>query len=189
MTFYGLSVFDVDGKTWQLRDRLYTTRAVWNGVNYDLERGWRRTLGGRDAGFKEFSTARTREIEAPGYFSQEEREAETLNFQELRAYIARLEGIGLDVTTLKVQLHRKLAYPLVSLVMTLIGIPFSFVVARRGALWGAGASVVVGIVYWAFLAIFDAFGTSALLPPALAAWAPNLLFAAAGLYLILTLDT
>ena len=53
------------------------------------------------------------------------------------AVIARLEGIGLDVTTLKVQLHRKLAYPLVSLVMTLIGIPFSFVVDDKGTIRGS----------------------------------------------------
>ncbi len=73
--------------------------------------------------------------------------------------------------------------------MTLIGIPFSFVVARRGALYGIGVSIVIGIVYWACLGIFEALGKNALLAPVLAAWAPNLLFTAAGLYLMFTLDT
>jgi lipopolysaccharide export LptBFGC system permease protein LptF len=88
-----------------------------------------------------------------------------------------------------VQLHRKLAFPAVGLIMTLLGIPFSFTVARRGALYGIGASVVIAIVYWACLGIFEALGNNALLPPLLAAWAPNLLFGAAGLYLMLTLET
>ena len=37
--------------------------------------------------------------------------------------------------------------------------------------------------------IFEALGNNAILPPLLAAWAPNLLFGAAGLYLMLTLET
>jgi lipopolysaccharide export LptBFGC system permease protein LptF len=73
--------------------------------------------------------------------------------------------------------------------MTLIGVPFAFVVARRGALYGIALSIILAIVYWAFLQIFEALGNNALLPPLLAAWAANLLFGAAGLYLMLTLET
>jgi lipopolysaccharide export LptBFGC system permease protein LptF len=39
------------------------------------------------------------------------------------------------------------------------------------------------------LATFEALGNNALLHPSLAAWAPNLIFGATGLYLILTLET
>jgi len=112
-----------------------------------------------------------------------------MGFGELSAHIASLEARGFDVAALKVQLHRKLAFPMVGAIMTLLGIPFSFVVARRGALYGIGISIVIGIVYWAFLGIFEALGNNALLPAALAAWAPNLLFGATGLYLLLTVDT
>jgi lipopolysaccharide export LptBFGC system permease protein LptF len=78
---------------------------------------------------------------------------------------------------------------MVGVIMTLLGIPFSFVVARRGALYGIGISIVIGIVYWAFLGTFEALGNNAALPPSLAAWAPNLVFGSIGLYLLLTLDT
>ena len=93
------------------------------------------------------------------------------------------------MTKLRVQLERKLAFPVVCLVMTLIGVPFSFVVGRKGALYGIGASILIAIVYWGCLGIFEALGNNALLPALLAAWAANLLFAAAGLYLMLTLET
>jgi LPS export ABC transporter permease LptG/LPS export ABC transporter permease LptF len=188
ITLYGLSIFDVDPATWDLRDRLYAARASWNGVSYDLERGWYRSFGSSPR-FHTFQQTRMREIEPPSYFNQEERESDTLGFKELRRHIASLQKLGLDVTSLKVQLHRKLSFPLVTVVMTLIGIPFAFVVARRGALYGIAAAIVIAIVYWGCLAIFEALGSTALLPPLLASWTPNILFGAVGLYLMLTLET
>lgn len=188
-TLYGLTVYGITTGTWALSNVLYASRGAWNGTTYDLERGWRRTLAGSHPSFREFPQVKTREIEPPSHFTQEERAAETLRFADLRRHIGSLERLGLDVTPLRVKLHSKLAFPLVSFVMTLLGIPFSFVVARRGALYGIAASIVVAIIYWACLAVFDALGNNAYLPPMLAAWAPNVLFAAAGLYLMLTLDT
>ena len=187
-SLYGLSIYDVDPKTWQLRDRLYAARAAWNGVGYNLERGWRWTFTPKTA-FRDFNEARTREIEGPSYFAREDRASETMSFAELHAQILTLEKLGLDVTKLRVELHRKIAWPMVSLVMTMIGIPFAFVVARRGALYGVAASVMIAIVYWATLAIFDALGNNALLSPVLAAWAPNILFGTTALYFLFTLET
>lgn len=187
-SLYGLTIYDVAAQRWELRDILYAARASWNGVSYDLERGWRRTFLPQPA-FREIAQGRTREIEAPGYFAQEQRPADTLRFGELRRHIASLELLGLDVTPLKVELHRKVAFPVVCVVMTLLGIPFAFVVARRGALYGVAASVLLAIVYWACIAIFSALGNHANLPPFLAAWAPNVLFGGSGLYLMFTLDT
>jgi lipopolysaccharide export LptBFGC system permease protein LptF len=112
-----------------------------------------------------------------------------MRYEELRAHVASLEARGLDVTKLRVQLEKKLAFPTVGLVMTLIGVPFAFVVGRKGALYGIGLSIVIAIVYWGCLGIFEALGSNALLPSLLAAWAPNLLFGAAGLYLMLRLET
>jgi lipopolysaccharide export LptBFGC system permease protein LptF len=188
VSLYGLAIYDIDPQKWDLRDRLFAARATWNGVSYDLERGWRRSFGASPS-FHTFDQARTREIEPPSYFNQEERESDTLGFKELRRHIASLQKLGLDVTALRVQLHRKISFPLVTVVMTLIGIPFSFVVARRGALYGIAAAIVIAIFYWGCLAIFEALGSTALLPPMLASWAPNILFGAAGLYLMLTLET
>lgn len=195
---YGFSIYDVDPKAWDLRERLYAHRAAWNGASrsYELESGWRRTTGARSS-FKPFASQRVRaiggepggEIEPPSYFKREEKPSDTMGFGELRGYIASLESRGFDVAKLRVQLHRKLAFPMVGLVMTLLAVPFSFIVAHRGALYGIGIAIVIAIVYWAVLATFEALGNNALLHPALAAWAPNLMFGAAGLYMILTLDT
>ena len=197
-TLFGLSVYDVDPESWELRERLYAARAAWDeGARaYDLERGWRRSMGPRPS-FRAFHRERVRahgrepggELEPPGYFKREDRPSDTMTLGELSGHIRSLEARGFDVVGLRVQLHRKIAFPMVGLIMTLLGIPFSFVVAKKGALYGVGVSIVIAIVYWAFLGIFEALGNNALLPPFLAAWAPNLLFGAAGVYLLLTLDT
>ena len=109
--------------------------------------------------------ARTREIERADATSRRRSgESDTLSFGELRAHIGTLEKLGLDVTKLRVELHRKLAFPMVSLIMTLIGIPFAFVVARRGALYGVAASIVIAIVYWACSASSARSGTTRACP-------------------------
>jgi LPS export ABC transporter permease LptF/LPS export ABC transporter permease LptG len=197
-SLYGFSMYGVDPRTWDLRERVFASRAVWNAATrtYDLERGWRRNTG-PNSSLRRFDVERVRaigpepggEIEPPGYFKREDRPSDTMGFGELRRYVAYLEAHAFDVAALKVQLHRKLAFPMVGLIMTLLGVPFSFVVARRGALYGIGVSIVIAIVYWAVLGIFEALGNNALLHPALAAWAPNVMFGAAGIYLLLTLDT
>lgn len=197
-SLYGLYIFDVDPRSWELRERFFASRATWNAAAYayDLEGGWRRILVPRPS-FQVFAPTRLRAIghepggqmEAPSYFRREEKPSDTLDFGDLRAHIASLEARGFDVVPLRVQLQRKLAFPAVSVVMTLLGIPFAFVVARRGALYGVGLSIIIGIFYWACLGIFEALGNNALLPSVLAAWAPNVLFGAAGLYGMLTLET
>jgi LPS export ABC transporter permease LptG len=185
---YGLSVYDIAPREFELTGRLFAAKATWNGLTYDLDRGWRRTLGKRMA-FRPFDALRTREVDQPAYFKRDEKEADQLRFGELWQHIQALQRKGMDVTRLRVQLHRKLALPSIAVVMTLIGIPFSFVVGRRGALWGVGFSLVMAILLWTVLAVFEALGNNALLPALLAAWAPNALFGVAGLYMMLTLET
>src|SRR5206468_6185558 len=99
---------------------------------------------------------RTREVEPPSFFRRDEPNLDALRFAQLRDHIASLEKVGIDVARLKVQLHRKVAFPMVALVMTVIGIRFSFTVGRRGTLYGMGVSIVIAILYWSCLAIFEA---------------------------------
>ncbi len=189
ISLYGLSVFEVDPEKWSLEDRLFVSQATWKDQAYDLERGWRLGLSGNAPRFRDFDRSRTREIEPPDYFLQEAPPANTLAFGELARHIDTLEKRGFDVARLKVQLHHKVAFPAVAVVMTLIGIPFSFVVGRRGALYGIGASLLIAIVYWTAMTTFEGLGDHGQLPPVLGAWAANLLFAAGGTYMLLTLET
>jgi LPS export ABC transporter permease LptF/LPS export ABC transporter permease LptG len=187
---YNVRVYDVDPSTWTLEQCLFAERARWNrhGGFYDLEHGWRRVLN-QGPVFRAFTSTRTREIEPPEYFRQEAASGDTLGFVELRGHIRTLAAMGMDVIRLEVDLHSKLALPAVAVVMALLGIPFAFVVGRRGALYGIGVALLLAIVYWSCVKIFEGLGVNALLTPALAMWAPNVLFAGAAVYLLLCLDT
>jgi lipopolysaccharide export LptBFGC system permease protein LptF len=71
----------------------------------------------------------------------------------------------------------------------MLGVPFSFSMGRKGAFFGIGLSIAIAIAYWGISGAFEAMGAYGLLVPALAAWAPNILFSAAGLTLLLTIRT
>ena len=112
-----------------------------------------------------------------------------MTYGQLKQYIAQLRLGGFNVVPYVVALQRKVAFPFVTVVMTLLAIPFAVTTGRRGALYGIGIGIIMAITYWLMFSISGAIGAGGLLPPVLAAWAPNVLFAAAAAYLILTVRT
>ena len=88
-----------------------------------------------------------------------------------------------------VALYRKLSFPMTTLIMTLIAVPFAVTVGRRGALYGVGAGITLAIIYWGAMSVSAALGTGGALTPLLAAWTPNILFGAAAVYLFFTVRT
>ena len=156
-----------------------------------LAYGWSARLRSATTGvrnFKRFETT-TAPFEPADYFVTEAREPELMNFRQLRSYITELRASGYNVLEHEVGLHRKIAFPFVTLVMTLIAVPFAVTTGRRGAMYGIGVGIVLALVYWTMISVFAAFGQGGLIDPMLAAWAPNLIFGAAAVYLLLTVRT
>jgi lipopolysaccharide export LptBFGC system permease protein LptF len=56
-------------------------------------------------------------------------------------------------------------------------------------LYGVGIGIALAIVYWTGQSMFGAMGGAGLLSPVLAAWAPNIIFTAGAVYMILTVRT
>jgi len=112
-----------------------------------------------------------------------------MNYGELRSYIQDLQQSGFDVVRLRVQLQKKLAYPLIALVMAILAVPFSLSAGRRGALTGVAVALGIAVIYLVTSNFFEALGNVNQLPAALAAWAPDLLFGLVGGYLILKVPT
>jgi lipopolysaccharide export LptBFGC system permease protein LptF len=108
---------------------------------------------------------------------------------ELKNYISYLRKSGYNATELQVELNKKISLPLSCLIMALLGVPFSFSTGKKGAFFGIGISIAIAMSYWGISSVFEAMGAYGLLVPVLAAWAPNLLFGAAGLVLLLNIRT
>jgi LPS export ABC transporter permease LptG len=191
--FANLSVFEFDPATFRMTRRMHAARAFWEASihGWILENGWARDFNGdRVTEFTPFSVATFKELtEEPSYFKKEVKPSEQMSALELRRYIADLSQSGFDVVRLSVQFYRKFSFPLIAFVVTLIGIPFSFTMGGKGALTGIALSIGIAIVYWSTSSLFEAMGNLSQLPPAMAAWSPDILFGLAGTYLLLRLKT
>ncbi len=191
--FGGLNVFELNPATFQLQRRVYATRAHWEEQQntWILESGWVRDFdGAKVTSYVPFVVYALGELsEPPTYFNREVRQFYQMNWRELQQYIRELRQAGFDVARLSVQWHMKLAFPLIAPIIVLLAIPFALLVGTRGAVGGLALGVGIGVVYWATSALFEALGAVGQLPPLLAGWAPDTIFAFVGLYFFLKMPT
>jgi LPS export ABC transporter permease LptG/LPS export ABC transporter permease LptF len=191
--FANLTVFEFQPGTFNLTRRIFAQSARWDDKLNDwvFEDGWQRTFQGESTtSYQSFTVSTFPEIhEQPSYFKKEDRQSEQMSYTELATYIQDLKQSGFDTMRLRVQLNRKLAYPLMTLVLAILAIPFSLFAGKRGGIAGIGTAIGVAICYWVIAGIFENLGDVNSLPAILAAWSPDLLFAIAGTYLLLRTPT
>jgi LPS export ABC transporter permease LptG/LPS export ABC transporter permease LptF len=191
--FGGVSVFQFDPHTFQITHRITADRAHWSSAmgRWVYEQGWERSLNGSAIeNYRKFDVATYPELaEPPAYFKKEIKQSSEMSYEELRRYIHDLEQSGFDVVRLRVQLQKKIAYPLITLVMATLAIPFALSTGKRSALTGVATAIGIGLVYWTINGLFEAMGNLSQLPPAVAAWSPDLVFGFIGGYLILRMPT
>ncbi len=191
--FGGISIFEFDPDNFQLTRRIYAEHAHWDEhlQKWVFEQGWVRGLHGASIqDYRTFDVATFNELhENPGYFKKEVKQSSEMSYDELRRYIDDLQQSGFDTVRLKVQLQKKIAFPLITLVMAVLAIPFSASGRRGGALAGVAIALGIALVYWVTSGLFEAMGNANQLPAMLAAWAPDFIFAFAGGYLLLRVPT
>ena len=191
--FGGLSVVEIDPKTFHVRRRVYASRAQWSAPQnlWLLEGGWVRDFSdGTITHYEKFNVKDLPELtEPPTYFHREVRQAIQMSWGELRQYIDGLRKAGFDVSPLTVQWHRKLAFPLIAPVSMLLAFPFAFLVGTRGAVGGVAIGVGIGILYWLGAELLAAMGGVGQLPPLLAGWSPDIVFLFAGMYFFFKMPT
>ena len=192
-SFVNISVFEFDPGSFSISKRIFASRARWDPIldQWVFDNGWERSFKGDEIStYQPFVLSTFPEIrEQPQYFKKEELLSSEMSFNELAAYIHDLGQSGFDTMRLRVQLNRKLAYPLITLVMAVLAVPFALSMGRRGSLAGIAVAIGVAIAYFVVDGTFEAMGSVNILPPLLAAWSPDLVFALAGGYLLLRTST
>ena len=188
-----LSDFQVFGfdREHQLGQRLFAHQARWEAGRWVLEQGWARSFAGPiEEAFEPFQQpVLSPYLEGPDYYSSEVKSPDQMHYGELRQYVNELRQSGQSVPQLQVKLYDKVARPALSLIMALVALPFAFRLGRRGALYGIGLSLVLGMVLLGVFAFFSTLGEVGTLPPLVAVWAPSLIFAALSTYLFLGVRT
>jgi LPS export ABC transporter permease LptF/LPS export ABC transporter permease LptG len=192
--FGGLSVFELDPGTFQLKRRVFASRASWEPTQntWVLTGGWVRDFdaNGKETKYEPFKVFSLAELtEPPNYFRREVRQSYQMNWKQLSEYIQSLKQAGFDTSRLSVQWQKKFAFPLIAAVIVFLGAPFAFLTGTRGAIGGVAVAVGIGIVYWATAALFEAMGSVGQLPPLLAGWAPDAIFGFLAVYFFLRMPT
>ena len=191
--FANVTIYQIDPASFAITQRIHADRAHWadNLDRWIFERGWQRSLHGPAiAAFRTFEVSTFPELsEAPSYFKKEVKQYSEMNYEELRRYIRDLQQSGFDVVRRRVQLNKTLSFPLITLIMAVLAVPFSLSAAKKGAITGVAVAVGIAVVYTVVSRLFEAMGDLSQLPPALAAWSPDLIFALVGTYLILKIPT
>jgi LPS export ABC transporter permease LptG/LPS export ABC transporter permease LptF len=182
-----LSIYSPSAARWALQTQTFASKAEhrngWTGVN-----GWIRDYTVNPPRLTAFER-RPLALEPPAYFGSEQPIAQLMTVPELRKHIADVRASGFNWLPLAVELQRKIAFPFVTVVMTLLAVPFGVSTGRRGTLYGIGIGIVIALTYWVMSSVFIAVGSAGALPPFLAAWSPNIIFSAAAALLFLNTRT
>jgi len=192
-SFVGLNIYEIDMNSAVMLRRIRASRAhIGSNDLWQLEDGWVRDYREKQDGFRAFKTETFYFPERADYFEREifqPKESSKMTYYELKSYIKYLRDSGYNAIELQVELYKKISFPLSCLTMTLLAIPFSFIIGKRGAFFGIGASIAIAMFYLLVMGLFEGMGNYGILNPFLAAWAPNLLFGAAGFWMFLSIRT
>jgi LPS export ABC transporter permease LptG len=189
-TLHALSILEPTQDGARLLSHTLVRRATFANGTWHADGGWIQRFPAPNRSVREVLTPRTLTLMPPDQFSgAREHEAELMTFGDLREHITSLGQSGLNLVEPRVQLQERLAFPLVTVVMTILGVPFGVSTGRRGTLYGVGLAIILGAGYWLLNTFFLAVGSAGLLAPVMAAWATNALFLVVAVYATLTVRT
>lgn len=180
-----LEYYDDNGN---LERRVSATTADWNGKSWVFK-------GVVEQDYKtQISTASPTTIaeltipaivEKPGDFARQSKKPNEMSYRELKDRIETYERTKfMDTTELQVELAMKTSLPFASFFFAIIGASFGLTNSRSGAFIGFGVSMLIIFLYYVLMSVFTALGKSAYLPPLLAAWAQNIIFAFGGFHIV-----
>ena len=187
-TIHGVTIYQFDDQ-FRLTSRLDAKKGVYQNDHWQL-----RTImhQERKAGTNEFTTTFLGKMDADididlEDFQQVMKQPLEMRFAELSNYINDLESQGYDASVNRVDLHAKIAFPLVCLILTMVG---AGLVLRPGDKEGLPIKIAIGLgiafLYWILHSFFISLGYGGVLFPILAAWMTNIIFAGVSAALLLT---
>ena len=123
--------------------------------------------------------------ETPSVFMAEIKDPQYLSSSEMMRYLEAQTGISDDTRArLKVDLHARMAAPLVCLLVAVIGVPVGAHTGRRGAFAGILLALSLFFGIYILQLISQALGKQELIPAWLGGWLPVIVFGSLSPFLI-----
>ncbi len=181
-TLEGVKIFFLN-RDFSLRSLVEISTARWNGRSWDFREAteWNFLPDGKMA--KRAFDRAAPISETPDDLKLLVRDPEEFTYFDLQKQISDMRNKGIDTTTYEVDLQIKLAIPFVSLLMVLLAVPFALKKHLGGGMaLSFGVAMVIAFGYFVLTAFCISLGHSGALPPLIAAWLPNSIFAMIGLF-------
>lgn len=183
----GLSIYTFSDN-FDLVQQIEAATANYQGGKWVLSNGLL-TLFEENTGYpvtRHFERQTVTLSESPADFQEIEKEVEALRLKNLWRYIQRNKSAGIDVHVYEVTFWAKISMALVPLIMALLGIPFASRHHRHSSVArDISLCFFIVVIYWLFFSAFLSMGKAGRVPPFWAAWTPNLLFFAFGIFMVL----
>ena len=176
-----LKIYEFDDNN-ELKSEISASTATWASKTWTLTNGKvRHFANGREIEHLPFKVKEIYVPENPNLFAESGARPQEMTYASLSKRVKYKKDAGRPVRAELVEMQHKLAYPFASLVVILIAAPLAIQFGRAGVFAGFLVTMFLSFIYWgAATAIFEALGVNGKLPPIVACWVANVLFAAVG---------
>jgi len=172
-----------DGK---LVSKLMADQIAWDSTNneWTIRRYYIRDINGMHETITEGNTIDTVINMYPSDFSRRLNVVESMSKHELNDFIkvAKMQG-ETNVTSYLIEKYRRTAFPFSTFILTLIGVAVSSRKVRGGIGMQLGVGLGLSFTYILFMQFSSQFSIGGTLPPLVAVWIPNIIFAVIALLL------
>jgi lipopolysaccharide export system permease protein len=126
--------------------------------------------------------------ETPEAFKKKEKKPEEMSYWHLKQFAERVRAEGYDATEYLVNVHLKLAFPFIVVIMVLMGTPVALASLKGGTPVAVSLGVALCFAYLVALGLCRSAGFAGILPPLLSAWLANGMFFFLGIHLMMGVE-
>jgi lipopolysaccharide export system permease protein len=189
-TMTGITIIDRSQRDKELSQILNARAGVWNeGTNtYEFTDGTIYIIA-PDASYRNIVTFKRQQFQlpkSPFELAAPDKNTDDMSVSELMDYAEqiKLSGDRKKILTVAVTTQRKLAFPFICVVFSLMGTAMGIQPQRTGKATNFGVSVLLIFGYYLMMFIFGALGQADIIAPFFAGWLPNIIGIAIGGWLI-----
>ena len=175
-----------------IQKRIDAKEVIWRGTHWEFMDGFMRVFDHEGQSTTEYFEKKIFPVsETPNDLMKSVVfHIDEISLRELYKEIQEMMLEGKDTLKDRVELHHKISYPFISVVLALLTIPLSLRSSRHGGvLFCFGINLAMGFVFSFLYAMGISLGFGGFFSPLFAAWGPFLLFSSLGFYLLFTLDS
>ncbi|MDP4225359.1 MAG: LptF/LptG family permease [Bacteroidota bacterium] len=181
---FSIEKYNKDG---QMISKLMSDYITWDSLKskWSIKNYYIRNINGLKEQIINGSSIDTTLSITPSDFRRRDNYVETMSLSQLNKYIAEQKMQGAEnIDALIIEKDKRLAFPLSTFILTLIGVSLSSRKVRGGIGMQIGLGILLSFAYILFLQFSSQFAISGTFSPLLAAWIPNIIFSIIALFLL-----